>query len=175
MLSTLNPVSFAERRLGLYAPIRSTLDAAAAKNNNASTKGGGETARKVAAGCASGAFAAALLNPIELLKTRLMADSAAGGGAASGGGGAVRALLRIVSAEGVAGLWKGVTLAMTRSAVLTASQCATYDEVKRSYMRATGSPDGVATHLCVSMLTGVVTTTATNPVAGACARGGATK
>jgi hypothetical protein len=30
---------------------------------------------KVAAGCASGAFAAMLLNPTELIKTRLMADA----------------------------------------------------------------------------------------------------
>lgn len=53
---------------------------------------------------------------------------------------------------------------MTRSAVLTASQCATYDEVKKALMAATGAEDGLGTHLCASMLTGLVTTTVTNPV-----------
>ena len=53
---------------------------------------------------------------------------------------------------------------MTRSAVLTASQCATYDEVKKGFMAATGASDGLGTHFCASMLTGLVTTTVTNPV-----------
>ena len=55
-------------------------------------------------------------------------------------------------------------MSMTRSATLTASQCATYDEVKGFWMRATGADDGLGTHLCASMLTGLVTTTVTNPV-----------
>ena len=55
-------------------------------------------------------------------------------------------------------------MSMTRSAVLTASQCATYDEVKRLVRRWTGLSDGVGTHFLASMLAGLVTTTATNPV-----------
>lgn len=51
-----------------------------------------------------------------------------------------------------------------RAAALTASQCATYDEVKAWVMEATGWPDSAATHLATAMITGVVSTTATNPV-----------
>jgi len=137
---------------------------------------------KIAAGCASGAFAAALLNPTELLKTRLMADArtaaagtAQGSAAAASGGlaaathhvapcGTASTLAAIVRHEGIGGLWKGAGMSMTRSAVLTASQCATYDEVKRALVAATGASDGLGTHLCASMLTGLVTTTVTNPV-----------
>jgi solute carrier family 25 uncoupling protein 8/9 len=140
---------------------------------------------KIAVGCASGAFAAALLNPTELIKTRLMADARAGASSAAASSaaassvaastaastaaastaaaslavsttaasraaaaasaaaaapppppprGAVTLLASIVRTEGVAGLWKGAGMSMTRAAVLTASQCATYDEVKKGLM-----------------------------------------
>jgi hypothetical protein len=51
-----------------------------------------------------------------------------------------------------------------RAAVLTASQCVTYDEVKGRVMAATGWRDTAATHLATAMITGIVSTTATNPV-----------
>ena len=124
---------------------------------------------KVVAGCASGAFAAALLNPTELIKTRLMADERARGRGEGGPGGGARVgpyqvMRAVINEKGVAGLWRGSAMSMTRSAVLTASQCATYDEVKRVVTRWTGLSDGVATHFVASMLAGLVTTTATNPV-----------
>ena len=52
----------------------------------------------------------------------------------------------------------------TRAAVLTASQCATYDETKKLFKRLTGAGDNFGTHLASSLLTGLVTTTATAPV-----------
>ena len=48
--------------------------------------------------------------------------------------------------------------------MLTASQCATYDEVKRRVMAATGWGEHLGTHLSCAMVTGLVSTTATNPV-----------
>ena len=51
-----------------------------------------------------------------------------------------------------------------RAAVLTASQCATYDEVKQTLIKFTGAGDNFGTHLSSSMITGLVTTTATAPV-----------
>ena len=73
-------------------------------------------------------------------------------------------LASVVRNEGVAGLWKGAGMSMTRSAVLTASQCATYDEVKKGFMTVTGAKDGLFVHFSASMLAGLVTTTVTNPV-----------
>ncbi len=49
-----------------------------------------------------------------------------------------------------------------RSSVLTASQCATYDEVKGRLMAATGWGNSVGIHLVTALVTGLVTTTATN-------------
>ncbi len=44
--------------------------------------------------------------------------------------------------------------AQIRGTLLTASQCATYDDTKRAWMRLTGWQDGLATHVGVSMITG---------------------
>jgi solute carrier family 25 (mitochondrial uncoupling protein), member 8/9 len=122
----------------------------------------GSVASKVSAGAASGAFAAFLLNPTELVKTRLMArddhtknKSVTAWSCAS----------TIVRERGVSGLWRGAAMSTTRSAALTASQCAAYDSAK-SFVRKRrrGEEDDLLTHLCASMLTGLVTTTVTNPV-----------
>lgn len=66
---------------------------------------------------------------------------------------------------GVAGLWRGTVPSAARAALLTASQCATYDVVKREIMRVTdsGDRDSVATQLAAGAITGVVTTTVTSP------------
>ena len=186
--SLIRAVCYGGLRLGLYRPITVLVDSSPsagprpadadgsppgspARENGG---GGGSMSTKVVAGCASGAFADALLNPTELIKTRLMADERARGGrggtnAGGGPGGGARlgpyqVMRAVVNEKGVAGLWRGSAMSMTRSAVLTASQCATYDEVKRLVRRWTGLSDGVGTHFLASMLAGLVTTTATNPV-----------
>lgn len=41
-----------------------------------------------------------------------------------------------------------------RGTLLTASQCATYDDTKRMWMQTTGWRDGLGTHVGVSMITG---------------------
>lgn len=46
-----------------------------------------------------------------------------------------------------------------RGTLLTASQCATYDDTKRLWMRTTGWRDGLGTHVGVSMITGVPSAT----------------
>ena len=77
--------------------------------------------------------------------------------------GPYQVLRGVVREKGIAGLWRGSAMSMTRSAVLTASQCATYDEVKKATKTYTGMRDGVLLHFTASMLAGLVTTTATNP------------
>lgn len=52
----------------------------------------------------------------------------------------------------------------TRAGVLTAAQCATYDEAKKAWMVLTGGDDSLSTHVGASMISGLVTTTLTAPV-----------
>jgi solute carrier family 25 uncoupling protein 8/9 len=188
--SLIRAVCYGGLRLGLYRPIAVAVESATNTNQPgpSSATAGGEGARgspgarrgegnssmstKVAAGCASGAFAAMLLNPTELIKTRLMADARSRSGVSAsssvsssqGPPGPYQVLRGVVREKGIAGLWRGSAMSMTRSAVLTASQCATYDEVKKATKTYTGMRDGVLLHFTASMLAGLVTTTATNPV-----------
>lgn len=142
---------FGGARLGLYTPIKTAIC--------------GETVKpslemKVLSGSLSGGLAAAVTSPIELIKTRLQAagrDPAAQKTS-------VGVIKAVVAADGVPGLWKGAMPGLIRSAILTAAQCATYDEVKRSVVTATGWRDGIALHLTSSMIAGLVTTTITNPI-----------
>ena len=115
-------------------------------------------------------------NPLDLIKTRQQFS----GGAVP----AMSVMREVLARDGVLGLWQGTTPAATRAAVLTASQCATYDSVKqflltgiRPATAAIGSnlglsdevyisnmSDGFKTHFTASMVTGIVSTTLTNPV-----------
>ena len=51
-----------------------------------------------------------------------------------------------------------------RAAVLTAAQCATYNEAKTAWMNMTNGGDTLSTHVGASMISGLVTTTLTAPV-----------
>eukprot|EP01024_Parvocaulis_polyphysoides_P072880 TRINITY_DN9315_c0_g2_i1.p2 TRINITY_DN9315_c0_g2~~TRINITY_DN9315_c0_g2_i1.p2 ORF type:complete len:292 (-),score=46.18 TRINITY_DN9315_c0_g2_i1:451-1200(-) len=135
-------------RLGLYTPLKKQMGSEEGKSN---------LFVKLTAGTLSGAVAAAIANPFDLVKTR---QQALGGTTVN----PVKIMKQVVTEEGLMGLWKGSIPSSTRAAVLTASQCATYDEVKGIIKRASGLEESFNMHLLCSMITGVVTTTATAPV-----------
>ncbi|GFR52872.1 hypothetical protein Agub_g15500 [Astrephomene gubernaculifera] len=144
-------IFFGGARLGLYTPIKFLICGDNAKPS---------FEMKVLSGSLSGGLAAAVTSPIELIKTRLQA-AGKDPNAQKSSMGVIRA---VVAADGVAGLWKGAMPGLIRSAILTAAQCATYDEVKRVVRQTTGWGDGVSLHLSSSMIAGLVTTTITNPI-----------
>lgn len=135
-------------RIGLYSPFKASLSPG---------DGDASLGAKIAAGMASGAVAAGVCNPTDLVKTRMQMAGAAGRSSWA-------VAREVAAAEGVAGLWKGTTPSMVRAALLTAAQCATYDEVKAVFTRRLGWEDGMGTHLAVSGVAGLVTTTVTAPV-----------
>ena len=128
--------------------------------------------RRVGAGSLSGGFAAAVANPLDLVKTRLQAggrlavDAVRAGSAGAGSsaaaaaaegaapGGALAVLRGIVRTQGVGGLWRGTGPSIVRSATLTAAQCATYDEAKRFITSHTGWDDSFRTQFWAAMATG---------------------
>lgn len=85
---------------------------------------------------------------------------------AQGGAGKSAAMVarEVLAKDGVLGMWRGCVPSMARAAILTASQCATYDQVKHAIKGATGWKDDIGTHFTTSMITGLVSTTATAPV-----------
>lgn len=138
-------------RLGLYSPCKSFFGADEQPS----------LGRKIAAGCMSGSIAAFFANPTDLVKVRMQMKTPSGHTHYTS---AVDVVRRVVAKHGVVGLWKGSIPSMIRAATLTASQCATYDEVKQIIKRRLGVGDGFTTYIMASMVTGLVTTTATSPV-----------
>eukprot|EP01026_Neomeris_dumetosa_P056076 TRINITY_DN5120_c1_g1_i1.p1 TRINITY_DN5120_c1_g1~~TRINITY_DN5120_c1_g1_i1.p1 ORF type:complete len:281 (-),score=30.58 TRINITY_DN5120_c1_g1_i1:458-1300(-) len=135
-------------RLGLYTPLKKIVGVDGEQSS---------VLRKLCAGTMSGAIAAAVANPFDLVKTR---QQAMGGSTIS----PLQIAKEVLRKEGMIGLWKGSVPSSTRAAVLTASQCVTYDEVKGIVKRVFDMEESLQMHLVCSMVTGVVTTTATAPV-----------
>lgn len=136
-------------RIGLYTPFKQSLSGS--EGSDPGLMG------KIAAGMGSGAVAAGVCNPTDLVKTRMQMAGATPKNP-------LTIAAEVVREEGVAGLWKGTTPSMARAALLTAAQCATYDEVKLVFTQRFGWGDGIGTHLAVSGIAGLVTTTVTAPV-----------
>ncbi|XP_041995386.1 mitochondrial substrate carrier family protein ucpB-like isoform X2 [Salvia splendens] len=78
--------------------------------------------------------------------------------------GPLQELRKMAADEGLTGFWKGAGPEMTRAAVFTSSQLATYDETKRLVMRWTSLHDGFYLHLIASTVAGAASTIATAPI-----------
>jgi hypothetical protein len=89
---------YAGLRIGLYSPLKHSFTAEGTEAN---------LGIKIAAGMTSGAVAAGVCNPTDLIKTRMQTK-----GATISSPFAVAAT--VVREEGVLGLWKGTTPSMVR-------------------------------------------------------------
>lgn len=138
---------FGGARLGLYTPIKHLVSTSKDKPN---------FTEKLLAGSLSGGLAAGVTSPIELLKTRLQSRS--------DNVGVIEIIRTITKEHGIVGLWKGCVPSLLRSSLLTASQCGVYDESKRIITRHIQMEEGVKLHVLASLLSGLVTTTITNPL-----------
>jgi solute carrier family 25 (mitochondrial uncoupling protein), member 8/9 len=85
-------------RLGLYGPVKELYGVSKERPS---------MLKSIAAGCTSGAIAAAVSNPIDLIKTRLQAQ--AGGQLTS-----MQVVRSVVASDGLFGLWKGTVPSMVR-------------------------------------------------------------
>ena len=70
----------------------------------------------------------------------------------------------VMATGGVLGLWRGTVPSAARAALLTASQCASYDVVKRGILALShSSNDSFSVQFAAGAVTGVITTTVTSP------------
>lgn len=74
------------------------------------------------------------------------------------------ALIRIVREEGVWALWRGVGPTMGRAMVVNAAQLASYSQSKQFLISTGYFEENIFLHFVASMLSGLVTTTASMPV-----------
>jgi solute carrier family 25 uncoupling protein 8/9 len=146
-------------RLGLYSPIKASVKSMGGQEE---LSFGG----KLAAGTLSGGLAAALTSPTELIKTRMQtqANPSSSSSVSRSKPTTIQILRSVVEKDGVKGLWKGSGPGMARASVITACQCASYEDLKRMVMRASGWGDNMVTHLTASTLAGLIATTITNPL-----------
>lgn len=134
--------SYSALRVGLYERARCVADDLL----------GGEhiAAARLGAGAATGAFAAALTSPLDLLKVRAQASAA----------GAPAALIRD---GGLVALWRGVGANVQRAAAVTAAQLSSYDGAKRA-LSERGMAEGLPLHASAAMIAGIAASAAVAPL-----------
>ncbi|KAF4147742.1 Mitochondrial carrier protein [Phytophthora infestans] len=120
--------------------------------------------RNVCAAATSGMIGAFIGSPFFLVKARIQAASSAGKiNAQYAYNGMMDGFRQIVKADGLLGLYRGATASIPRVAIGSGTQLATYTQAK-TLVLAAGFEDGVQVHLGSSILTGLVVTTAMNPM-----------
>jgi hypothetical protein len=168
----LRALSYGSLRIGLYEPLKAAL-----------AEGRGEAHSlplRLAAGALSGASAAALCAPADVLKIRLQSRAACGGG----GGGLLREASAVVREGGVRALWAGAAPTAARAAVVAATELALYEEARERLVRRGGGGGGsgdAGTHVAAALLAGAAASLLSSPLdvlrarlmaAGGCARYG---
>ncbi len=106
--AVLRSCTYGSLRLGLYEPLKHRL-AQTPVFKPSSPTADVSYAGKCMAALSSGAFAALLTNPLEMLKVRAQAEKHAAGSI----------LKKVYSEEGIAAMFNGVGASMQRSALLT--------------------------------------------------------
>jgi hypothetical protein len=116
---------------------------------------------KFTAALLSGGIGSAFANPFDLIKTRFQAVLPHEKPPYRNTWHALNAIYRN---QGFSGLYKGWAVTSARAAALTSAQLGSYDSIKHNLcMGVFGLKEGFTLHLAVSMIAGVITTTASNP------------
>lgn len=118
--------------------------------------------KRMIAGMTSGAIAALVCNPIELVKTRQ--QGSAGGGAQFNYSGPIDGLRKLHASEGVAGMWRGTSVSMVRSASVTGPHLTTYSGVKDLFIRQNWLKDTPPLHIFASLAGGFTGILCNHPV-----------
>lgn len=120
--------------------------------------------RKIAAGLFAGGVGAAVGNPADLAMVRMQADGRLPIEQRRNYKSVVDAISQMSKQEGIASLWRGSTLTVNRAMIVTASQLASYDQVKEMILEKGVMGDGIGTHVTASFAAGFVAAVASNPI-----------
>lgn len=119
---------------------------------------------KITAGLISGAIGAAVGNPADVAMVRMQADGRLPADQRRNYKSVVDAIGRMARQEGVTSLWRGSSLTVNRAMLVTASQLASYDQIKEMILEKGVMRDGLGTHVTASFAAGFVAAVASNPV-----------
>lgn len=120
--------------------------------------------RKISAGLIAGAIGAAVGNPADVAMVRMQADGRLPPAQRRNYKSVVDAISQMARGEGVTSLWRGSSLTVNRAMLVTASQLASYDQIKETILQKGLMKDGLGTHVTSSFAAGFVAAVASNPV-----------
>lgn len=113
--------------------------------------------RKILSGLVAGGVGAAVGNPADVAMVRMQA----GGRDYKN---VVDAITKMARSEGIVSLWRGSSLTVNRAMIVTASQLASYDQIKEAILDRHLMKDGLGTHVTASFAAGFVASVASNPI-----------
>jgi len=119
---------------------------------------------KIAAGLIAGGIGATVGNPADVAMVRMQADGRLPPSERRNYKSVADAIKRMARDEGVTSLWRGSSLTVNRAMLVTASQLASYDQIKETILEKGVMRDGLGTHVVASFSAGFVAAVASNPV-----------
>lgn len=120
--------------------------------------------KKITAGLIAGGIGAAVGNPADVAMVRMQADGRLPKDQRRNYKSVGDAIKTMVKSEGVTSLWRGSALTVNRAMLVTASQLASYDQIKEMVLEKELMKDGLGTHVTASFAAGFVASVASNPV-----------
>ncbi|KAI3670369.1 hypothetical protein L1987_07709 [Smallanthus sonchifolius] len=154
--TVLRQTLYSTTRMGLYEIFRNKW--------TDQTTGTFSLTRKITAGLLAGGIGAAVGNPADVAMVRMQADGRLPVAQRRNYKGVGDAIARMVKQEGVTSLWRGSSLTVNRAMIVTASQLASYDQIKETILKNGVMGDGLGTHVTASFAAGFVASVASNPV-----------
>ncbi|CAF3803373.1 unnamed protein product [Adineta steineri] len=143
---TLRDATYSGMRIFLYEPFKNLFGGASRLHE------------KIAAGACAGAISSFFATPLDVVKIRLQVKGE------RRYRGLMHGLIDVGKTEGIAGLYKGWAPTMIRAAVLTGSQVASYDQIKRALINHNYMQEGLALHTVASFFAGLICSLTTSPV-----------
>lgn len=119
---------------------------------------------KIGAGLIAGGVGAAVGNPADVAMVRMQADGRLPASQRRNYKSVIDAISQMRKSEGITSLWRGSSLTVNRAMLVTASQLASYDQIKESILENNIMKDGLGTHVTASFAAGFVASVVTNPV-----------
>lgn len=121
--------------------------------------------QKLMCGLSAGAIAATMCCPVEVALVRMQADGVAAPELKRGYRNVFDAIFKTAKNEGIATLWRGVTPTVTRGAVVSMTQLATYDQAKEMLLSSKIiKQEGTSLHLSASICSGFIYCIASLPL-----------
>lgn len=154
--TVLRQTLYSTTRMGLYEILKTKWSD---PNTNSLPLG-----RKIAAGLVAGGIGAAVGNPADVAMVRMQADGRLPAAQRRNYKSVVEAIQRMCKDEGITSLWRGSSLTVNRAMLVTASQLASYDQIKETILDRGLLKDGLGTHVSASFAAGFVAAVVSNPV-----------